>query len=406
VAPLGKRQAAAMSSHPTMPMEFELTVLMPCLDEAETLGTCIDAAQDFLNRHRIQGEVLVADNGSTDKSVHIALSKGARVVHAPLRGYGAALQHGISNAYGQYVIVGDCDNSYDFNRMDSFVNKLRAGVDLVIGNRFAGGIAPGAMPPLHRYLGNPVLSFLGRQFFSIDVSDFYCGLRGFNRNSILALNLHKTGMEFAVEMIVRSSLAGLKITEVATTLSPDGRKRPPHLRTWADGWRGLHFLLLYSPRSVFLYPGAVALAFGLALSLLLLTGPIAILPHIAIDIHNVILGCMAMIVGAQCLSFGVMARYYAASRGLLPTSPHFQKLQKRIVLERVLIVAWLFLVIGLAGVSYSIIHWAANGFGPPQYDYLFRILIISCTLAALALQIVFTAFLAALLAMGARNRPG
>jgi glycosyltransferase involved in cell wall biosynthesis len=387
-----------------VPVKLELTILMPCFNEEETLGTCIDAAQNFLKQHGIRGEVLIADNGSTDGSVRIAISKGARVVHVPSRGYGAALRHGISSAHGCYVIMGDCDNSYDFSRLDSFVSELRAGADLVMGNRIAGGIAPGAMPPLHRYLGNPLLSFLGRLFFSVGVGDIYCGLRGFKRNSILGLHLQSSGMEYASEMVVRSSLAHLKITEVPTTLSPDGRTRAPHLRTWADGWRGLRLLLLYSPRWLFFYPGAVILSFGLALSLFLLPGPVEILPGITIDIHSFIVGCMAMLVGAQCLSFGLIARIYAASRGLLPMNPHLERAQGWVTLERVLIVSGLLLTIGLAGLGYSVIQWAETGFGPLQYGYVLRILMISSTLSALALQIAFTAFLAALFAMDPEGR--
>ena len=232
--------------------KLELTILMPCLNEAETLSICIKKAKESLSRCGIIGEVLIADNGSTDDSVKIAEAHGARVIHVPVRGYGAALLHGIKAANSEYVIMGDADDSYDFSRIEPFIEKLRAGIDLVLGNRFHGGIAPGAMPFLHKYLGNPVLSFIGRLFFKIPVEDFHCGLRGFKRDSILGLRLSTPGMEFASEMVVRAALTGLSIAEVPTTLSPDGRSGSPHLNTWRDGWRHLRFLLMFSPRWLFL----------------------------------------------------------------------------------------------------------------------------------------------------------
>ena len=241
---------------------MELTILMPCLNEAETIARCVDKARSFLARTGTEGEVLVADNGSNDGSIQIAEAHGARVAHVAMRGYGAALIHGINAAHGKYVIMADSDDSYDLQHLDAFISQLRQGNDLVMGNRFKGGIAQGAMPFLHKYLGNPVLSRIGRLFFSIPVHDFHCGLRGFNRQRILDLELATTGMEFASEMVVRSALAKYKITEVPTTLQKDGRSRPPHLRTWSDGWRHLRFLLLLCPRWLFLYPGIAILLMG------------------------------------------------------------------------------------------------------------------------------------------------
>lgn len=376
---------------------LELTILMPCLNEAETLAICIDKAQAYLQKSGVRGEVLIADNGSTDGSIKIAQQHGARVVHVPIRGYGAALSHGIANARGKFVIMGDSDDSYDFSKLDPFVAKLREGNDLVMGNRFKGGIAPGAMPFLHKYLGNPVLSFIGRLFFSIPVRDFHCGLRGFNRDRILALNLHTTGMEFASEMVVRSALAKYAITEVPTTLAKDGRSRPPHLRTWRDGWRHLRFLLLYSPRWLFFYPGLITFVIGAVLTFALLPGPVTVARGITLDVHSIIAGCITMLIGTQCISFALVARRYAAARGLLPDEYALKRYVSPLTLERLLIVAGLLLVAGLVGVVRCIIVWGDVGFGPLRYGELIRMLVVSGTAVALGMQIGFTSFLSAML---------
>lgn len=376
---------------------LELTVLMPCLNEAETLAICIDKAQAFLKGSGIQGEVLIADNGSTDGSIGIADRHGARVVHVSIRGYGAALSHGIADARGKFVIMGDSDDSYDFSKLAPFVEKLRQGFDVVMGNRFKGGIAPGAMPFLHRYLGNPVLSFVGRLFFSIPVRDFHCGLRGFNRQRVLALNLMTAGMEFASELVVRSALAKYSITEVPTTLSPDGRSRPPHLRTWRDGWRHLRFLLLFSPRWLFLYPGLITFVLGAILTFALLPGPVSITPGITLDVHSIIVGCITMLIGTQCISFAIVARRYAAARGLLPADYRLRRVLSPLTLERTLMFAGVLLIAGCAGVFHCVNTWREAGFGPLQYDELLRLLLVSGTGIALATQIAFTSFLSAIL---------
>lgn len=377
---------------------MELTILMPCLNEAETLATCIDKAQSFLERSGIDGEVLIADNGSTDGSIDIAQDHGARVVHVPTKGYGAALGYGIAQAQGDFVIMGDSDDSYDFSRLEAFVGALRQGADLVMGNRFKGGIAKGAMPFLHRYLGNPVLSFIGRLFFRIPVGDFHCGLRGFRRDSILKLNLETSGMEFASEMVVKAALARLEIVEVPTTLSQDGRSRPPHLRTWRDGWRHLRFLLLFSPRWLFFYPGLVLFGLGLITAFAVAFGPVHVSNHVTLDIHSAIAGCMAMLVGAQCISFAVIARRYATSVGLLPPSEtNLEKLRVPFHLETSLLVAAVLALLGLSGVVYSIHVWVGRDFGPLPYGELVRVLMYSCTAVAMGLQIAFTSFLSALL---------
>jgi len=296
---------------------IELTVLMPCLDEAETVGACVSKAAAYLERSGVRGEVLVVDNGSSDASREIARRGGARVVEEPRRGYGNALRAGILAARGRYVIMGDADQSYDFTALDPFVACLRDGVELVMGNRFQGGIAPGAMPPLHRYLGNPVLSGIGRLFFSSPVGDFHCGLRGFNRQSILRLGLATEGMEFASEMVVRATVAGLRIAEVPATLSPDGRSRAPHLRSFRDGWRHLRFLMLFSPRWVFLYPGAVLMLLGIASMLWLLPGPRRI-GSIGLDVNTLIYSSAAIVCGFQAVVFAVFAKVFAINAVLLP----------------------------------------------------------------------------------------
>lgn len=312
---LAKRMTALLID----PTDCELTILMPCLNEARTLATCIKAASGFLASRGVAGEVVVADNGSTDGSQAIAEACGARVVKVKARGYGAALISGIQNARGRYVIMGDSDESYDFSSLESFVDELRRGTQLVVGNRFRGGISPGAMPLLHRYLGNPVLSFLGRLFFKAPIGDFHCGLRGFDREAILRLGLRCEGMEFASEMIVKASLQGLTIKEVPTTLSPDGRDRPPHLRTWRDGWRHLRFLLLFTPRWLFLYPGAGLALLGLAQLVFALIHP-AGHDFWPVGIHTQLFAAAAMVIGYQTMLFAmgaVLARSYSRIQ-----SPH------------------------------------------------------------------------------------
>jgi glycosyltransferase involved in cell wall biosynthesis len=382
--------------------EIEVSILMPCLNEAETIGTCINKAMSFLARSKMHGEILIADNGSTDGSVQLAERLGARVVHVASRGYGAALRHGIEAARGRFVIMGDSDDSYNFSELEGFIAKLRDGFDLVMGNRFHGGIAPGAMPPLHRYFGNPALSFVGRTFFKMSIGDFYCGLRGFRKDSILSLGLISSGMEFALEMVVRSGLAQLKIAEVPTTLSPDGRSRPPHLRTWQDGWRSIRFFLLFSPRWLFLYPGIALLLLGLAASSLLLLGPLPIGPHVSVDLHTLVVAAMATIAGLQTISFAIIARRYAASRGFLPTSPRLEKRAHLFTLEHALVAALLLAVLGMAGLAWCIVQWATVDFGPLEYGLVMRVLIVSMTTLVVAVQLSFTAFLAALLDISAK----
>jgi Glycosyl transferase family 2 len=373
--------------------DVELTILMPCLNEAETIAACIDKAHGFLARSGVVGEILIADNGSSDGSVEYALARGARVIAVTERGYGAALRAGIAAARGRYVIIGDADDSYDFSRLESFLAKLREGSDLVMGNRFAGGIAPGAMPLLHRYLGNPVLSLIGRMFFRSGIGDFHCGLRGLRRDAIVALDLRTSGMEFASEMVVRAALNGLVLAEVPTTLAVDGRSRPPHLRTWSDGWRHLRFLLMFSPRWLFLYPGAALFALGLLGTLILLPGRVMLTSRLGLDEHTFLVAAIAILVGVQVVGFGVIARHFAAANGLLPRSKSLDGLMARVSLERGLLIALALMCSGIGGVAWSLWQWAALDFGPLTAPEVTRVLTLSLVLIATAVQLAFTVFL-------------
>lgn len=372
----------------------ELTVLMPCLNEVETLATCIRKAKRFLESSGVIGEILVADNGSTDGSQEIALAEGARVVPVPRRGYGAALIGGIEEAHGKYIIMGDADDSYDFTALENFLDRLRDGADIVMGNRFKGGIAPGAMPFLHRYLGNPVLSWLGRLFFNVPAGDFHCGLRGFSRDRIRELNLRTTGMEFASEMLVRASLAKYRIEEVPTTLRPDGRSRPPHLRTWRDGWRHLSFLLMYSPRWLFLYPGILLVTLGIGAGFLLFPGGKEI-GGIGFDIHTLIVTSFFLIMGTQTMSFSLLARRFGVAHQIMPPSG-FSWLLNSLTLERILIVAATLFLAGLVGLIASTLQWASTGFGPLEYSSMLRVLLLSMTVMTIGAQLAFTAFLSSI----------
>ena len=369
---------------------------MPCLNEAETLAACITKARGYLDRAGVAGEVIVGDNGSTDGSQAIAVKHGAKVVNVPTRGYGAALAGAISAARGRFVIMADADDSYDFSRLDLFVEKLREGQQLVMGNRFKGGIAPGAMPPLHRYLGNPVLSGLGRAFFPTTIGDFHCGLRGFNKAAIEALNLRTTGMEFASEMVVKSTLANLRIVEVPTTLSPDGRSRPPHLRSWRDGWRHLRFLLLFAPRSLFLYPGLALIAFGLLACGLVLPGPLR-MGSIVFDVHTLIIGMSAIIVGTQIVVFFLLAKQHAIGSGLLPIGDRFSAFRRFAKLEYALVLGGLLVGLGVLGVLAAVAGWGAQSFGVLDYSHVMRLVVPSVTILAVGVQIVMGAFLSSIL---------
>ena len=373
---------------------LELTILMPCLNEAETVTACVTKAVGFLRRAGVDGEVLIADNGSTDGSQALAEAAGARVVGVLDRGYGAALKGGIEAARGRFVIMGDADDSYDFERLDEMLAELRSGAELVMGNRFQGGVEPGAMPFLHRWLGNPVLSFLGRLFFRAPVGDFHCGLRGFSRQSILALGLKSPGMEFASEMVVKAALNGLIIAETPTTLRPDGRTRRPHLKTWTDGWRHLRFLLLHSPKFLFIYPGAVLTALGMTGVALLSRGAVRLTPALELDIHTLIASCFAILIGVQLLMFGGLARRYATVEGFLPPPRRMQPFLLGLTLETILRTAGVILLAGIAGTIWSFGRWAMLGFGPIQFYGVLRLLVVSLTAVAVAVQLAASGFLA------------
>jgi glycosyltransferase involved in cell wall biosynthesis len=379
----------------------ELSIVMPCLNESLTLGTCIKKALATMKRLGVQGEVIIADNGSTDGSQEIAANLGARVIPVRTRGYGSALRGGIAAARGQYVIMGDADDSYDFTGLEVFVNKLREGYDLVMGNRFQGGIVPGAMPFLHRYLGNPGLSWLGRVFFGCPVGDFQCGLRGFNKAAIDKLDLHTTGMEFSTEMVVKATLHKLRIAEVPTTLSPDGRDRPPHLRTWRDGWRYLRFLLLYSPRWLFFYPGALLLVLGVAISALLLPGPRTI-GGATFDYHTLLAGAMAILIGFESMNFAVFSKMFATTEGLLPEDPRLSRWYKYITLEVGLIVGALLVIAGAGLWVFGLSFWRSHHFGALDPEKTLRIVIPGFVALTLGTQIILSSFFMSVLGLGRR----
>ena len=385
--------------------QLELTILMPCLNEAETLATCIAKAMGYLARSGVTGEVLIADNGSTDGSQAIATSLGARVLPVAERGYGAALIAGIRDARGRYVIMADSDDSYDFENLDPFVAKLRDGYTLVMGNRFLGGIKPGAMPPLHRYLGNPVLTTIGRVFFGSPCGDFHCGLRGFDREAILALDLRAPGMEFASEMVVKATLQRLRITEVPTTLSPDGRSRPPHLRSWRDGWRHLRFLLVFCPRWLFLYPGLVLALGGLLGMAALLGGPLRI-GGVKLDVHTLLYASAAVTMGFQMVLFWAFARIHGAREGLVPAQPLLTRILARFGLEPALLTALGLFLLGLLLGLATVIIWGAGRFGDIGGSGTMRLAIASMTTMLLGLQLAMGAFFLAVLDMVRGPRVG
>ena len=373
-----------MPSHETI----ELSIVMPCLNEAETLAICIDKAQGYLRRSGIAGEVIIADNGSTDGSQQIARDHGSRVVDVPVKGYGSALMGGIEAARGTYVIMGDADDSYDFSDLDAFIERLRAGDELVMGNRFRGGIEPGAMPPLHKYLGNPVLSWIGRVLFRSPIKDFHCGLRGFHRESILNLQLRTTGMEFASEVVVKSTLGGLRVSEVPTTLKKDGRSRPPHLRSWRDGWRHLRFLLIFSPRWLFLIPGAATFLLGLLATLYLAFAPI-ILGDAGLGISSQVYFSALTVVGYQAILFAILTKLYAQREGFrIPKSRNFEGLERRISLESGAVVGLLVFLVGLAIAVVQLGIWAGTGFGPLEGTETVRLAVPAALFMMLGAQTI------------------
>ncbi len=377
---------------------MELTVVIPCLNEHETIEICVKKALKSCALLGIEGEVIVADNGSTDGSQKIAAAAGARVVSIDVRGYGNALMGGIKAARGRFIILGDGDDSYDFTDLRPFLEKLREGYDLVMGNRFLGGIRPGAMPFMHRYLGNPVLSGIGRLFFHAPVGDFHCGLRGFTKVAFDRMDLCTTGMEFASEMVVKASLLGLRITEVPTILSPDGRTRRPHLRAWRDGWRHLRFLLLYSPRWLFLYPGFLLIALGFLGMIWLWPGPRQLF-GVSFDINTFLYAAMAVLVGFQAVSFAVFSKVFAIGAGLLPVDERLNRLFRYITLEVGLIVGMAFIMLGFGGSIYSVWLWEQALFGPLQAAKTVRIVVPAILMFVSGFQIILSSFFLSVLGL-------
>lgn len=381
---------------------MELTILMPCLNEAETVESCVKKAVAFLRSSNIQGEVLVADNGSTDGSPELAERAGARVVRVADKGYGAALRGGIENARGTFVIMGDADDSYDFLRLEAIVAKLREGYELVMGNRFAGGIEKGAMPFLHRYLGNPVLSFIGRLFFKAPVGDFHCGLRGFSRKAIMGLHLHSPGMEFASEMVVKASLQKLRIGEVPTTLSPDGRSRPPHLRTWRDGWRHLKFLLVFSPHWLFFVPGLLLFLISSLLMVLIDFHPIVV-KDVGLDVHTLVYAGAGILLGLQMVFFSVFSRLVGMTSGWLPTNPRWIRVIAHVTLERGILLSLALFAFGGWMTWEALLIWGEGGFGALDPRVVMRWVVPSVTAIALGGEVFLASFFLETLRIPARK---
>ncbi len=379
-------------------MSKEFSIVMPCLNESETLAICIKKANEFFITNAINGEVIIADNGSSDGSQEIALNHGAKVISIANKGYGNALKGGFKNASGKYIIMGDADDSYDFSNLSLFVEKLRDDADLVIGNRFKGGIRKGAMPFLHKYIGNPVLSFLGRLFFKSSIGDFHCGLRGFSKEAYLKMNLATSGMEFASEMIVKSHLLNLKIVEVPTILYKDGRSRKPHLNTWSDGWRHLRFLLLYSPKWLFLFPGIIMMVFGFLISTVLIISPVHIF-QVTFDVHTLLYSTSTLLVGFQFVVFYGFTKVFAVTQNLLPKSNRYNSLFKYINLEKGLILGFTTTLIGLGLSIYGFSLWSKNNFGVLEVQTTLRLIIPAVTTIIMGVQIVLFSFFFSILGL-------
>jgi glycosyltransferase involved in cell wall biosynthesis len=385
---------------------IEISIVMPCLNEAESLGRCIEMAREGLSGAGVEGEIVIADNGSEDGSQEIAAGLGARVVEVPRKGYGAALMGGFEAARGRYVVMGDADGSYDFAHLEAFVERLRAGDDLVMGNRFKGGIEEGAMPFLNRYLGNPVLSFVGRLLFRSKVGDFHCGLRAFRRDILPTLQLQSEGMEFASELVVKATLDEMSISEVPTTLSPALRTRKPHLRPWRDGWRHLRFLLLLSPRWLFLYPGAALMAIGVALTVALLPGTLEVI-GIGLDVHTLVYASAMIVVGYQAILFSVFARFYAVTEGFLPAKKGLERLMERVTLEAGLLAGVALVIGGLVLAVVAIAIWGGRGFHELDYRDTLRIVIPSATMLMVGVQTILGSFFLSILGIPhTRTGPG
>ncbi len=382
--------------------EVEISILMPCLNEAESVDHCIAKARGWIERSGVKGEVVVADNGSTDGSQALSREAGARVVDVAEKGYGNALRAGIDACHGRYVVMGDADDSYDFSDLDAFLAELRKGTKLVMGNRFGGGIEAGAMPWLHRYLGNPVLSFIGRLFFHAPIGDFHCGLRGFDRMTMKRLGLTSGGMEFASEMVVRSTLAQITMTEVPIVLHPDRRTRKPHLRTWRDGWRHLRFLLLLCPTWLFLVPGLVAFLGGLAFTIRLTIGPVQV-GSVVLDTGSLVYCACLTILGYLTVMFWWIARSFAEHAGLLPAGRYSAAIRHSVGLERGVFWGFLMFFAGGVAASMSLVRWRSEGFGRLDYARQIRVAAPALLGMVLGFTTILTSFLLGVFELSARR---
>lgn len=383
-------------SHPC-----DLSIVMPCLNEAETLAACIVKARTGLQNAGVSGEILIADNGSTDGSVQIAEGLGARVVHVTAKGYGCALRGGFEAAKGRWIIMGDADDSYDFSDIGGFVQKLREGDDLVMGCRLPSGggtILPGAMPWKNRWIGNPVLSRLGRIFYRTPIRDFHCGMRGFTKTAYERMEVKTTGMEFASEMVMSATLKKMRISEVPVTLHPDGRSRPPHLKPWRDGWRHLRFMLIYSPRWLFLIPGLLLATAGFALGAFLMMTPM-VFQSVVFDVGTLLVACMSILVGSQLVSIGFFTKVFAISEGLLPNDPRFARVFRSFSLEKGLVTGLTLFFLGLGLLIYALWIWKETSFGNLSYSDNLRRIIPATTCIVLGIQIIFSSFFLSILGL-------
>lgn len=384
----------------------ELSIVMPCLNEAETLAACIRKAQLGLERAGVEGEIIIADNGSTDGSQTLSEGLGARVISVTEKGYGSALRGGIAAARGRWIIMGDADDSYDFSEAPRFIEKLREGADLVMGCRMprgGGTILPGAMPWKHRWIGNPVLSFIGRLFFRSEPHDFHCGLRGFTKAAYEQMTLQTTGMEFASEMVIKATLQKMRIAEVPITLHPDGRSRPPHLRSWRDGWRHLRFMLLFSPRWLFLVPGLLLGAAGVAVAIPLSLGPVY-LGNVRLDVGTLAFASTAIVIGFQIVTFGFFTKVFAIAEGLFPQDARFARWFKYLGLETGILLGLALLFAGIALLGKALWHWEDTGFGLLSYAENMRQVIPATTLVMLGIQTVFSSFFMSVLGLKTSTR--
>jgi len=400
---VAQRPTKQSESNPST--SVEVSIVMPCLNEAETLATCIQKAQKAIEKDAISAEIIVADNGSTDGSQAIANELGARLVPVTRKGYGSALIGGIEAARGEFVIMGDADDSYDFTAIAPLIAKLRDGCDLVVGNRFLGGIEPGAMPWSHRWIGNPVLTFISRIFFHTPVGDMHCGLRGFRKEAYERMKLRAIGMEFASEMVIKASLKGMRIAQVPVALRPDGRSRPPHLRTWRDGWRHLRFMLLFSPRWLFLLPGLALFTAGLLAGAALEVGPVKV-GRFGFDISTLLLAGFCCLIGYQLVVFAVFTKVFAMREGFHPPNPGYSQMFRYVRLETGLALGLLMAVLGTAGLILAVLSWQVLGFGALDPRATMREVIPAAVLLTLGVQTIFASFFLSILGIDSETDPG